>query len=250
MFKIAIVGGPCEKYIEKCILSFLDQDEKDWEIQIVLDPIDNSYDIAKSYESEKIKVIRNETKKGALHNFSLSFDKLNCNDDDIIVTMDGDDWLYSSSSLSIVKRYYEQDILLTYGSWIGHPQNPNPIVKRRDLFTNFSNDVYGAYTDEDWDIGIRNSPWKATQLRTMKYKVWKNIDILDFKDENGDFLFVADKAFMLPALEMVGRRRAKHVSEIIYVYNKEGIHDPWLGNMESTCHFISSKKPYVYKEDF
>lgn len=242
MFKIGIVGGPCEKYIEKCITSFLNQEEKNWEIQIVLDPVDNAYKIAKKYEDKKIKIFQNNNKKNAVHNHVLAFSKLDCKNEDIIVTMDADDWLSSEHSLSIVKSYYQKfpDTLVTHGSWVGYPD------------PNIPTNCY-PYTDDEWKKGIRNLPlWKATQLRTMKYKIWKNIDVNDLKDDNGDFFtFCGDLAYMFPALEMAGQDRTKFISEVIYVYNKETPYNEMKINLnfqQKICKYIRCKKCYEYKK--
>lgn len=240
MFKIGMVGGPCELYIERSINSIIDQKESNWTLQIVLDPVDDAYAIAKKYENEKIKVIQNNTIKKALYNHNLAFSELNCDDEDIIVTMDADDWLFSNDSLSIVKKYYDQytDTLVTHGSWVGYPNS----TAKTNCF---------PYTIEDWNKGIRNVPWKGTQLRTMKYKVWKNINIEDFKDENNNFFtFCGDLAYMLPALEMAGPNRIKFIPEIIYVYNQETLFSEMkvdISLQQKMCRNIKSKKPYTYK---
>ena len=52
MFKIVVVGGPAENYIERCIKSILSQTEK-FDAQIVLDPVgDDTYIRAKKYECD------------------------------------------------------------------------------------------------------------------------------------------------------------------------------------------------------
>jgi hypothetical protein len=240
MFKIGMVGGPCGPYIEKSINSIINQKESNWALQIVLDPIDDSYNIAKKYENDKIKVIQNDIPQKALYNHYLAFSKLNCHDEDIIITMDADDWLFSNDSLSIVQEYYDRfpETLVTHGSWIGYPDST---VKTNCL----------PYTIEDWNKGIRNVMWKATQLRTIKYKLWKNIDIKDFKDENNNFFkFCGDLAYMFPSLEMAGPNRVKFISEIIYVYNQETLFSEIKIDknlQKKICYSIRSKKPYQYK---
>jgi len=54
MFKIIIVGGPAEGYIERCLQSVLSQPEY-FQAQVVLDPVgDKTYEQAKKYECDRI----------------------------------------------------------------------------------------------------------------------------------------------------------------------------------------------------
>jgi len=211
MFKIIVVGGPAENYVDQCIISILNQIETDWEAQIIIDPIDNSYDIAKKYETKKIKIHKNDIRQYALKNIISAINKLNPKDDDILVFIDLDDWLANRKVLSILKNYYKNnnDLLITYGSWKAYP-----------IEFNYPNNSK-PYTENDFNIGIRNSEWKGTALRTMKYKLWKNIKNKDLKNKNGEYFKTAwDVAIMMPALEMAGLKRSKFIEEILYIYNK------------------------------
>lgn len=68
---------------------------------------------------------------------------------------------------------------------------------------------------------FRQDIWKATHLRTFKYKLWKNIKKEDLKDQNGDYFKMTwDLAIMLPMLEMSGNRFAM-IEDVLYVYNRE-----------------------------
>jgi hypothetical protein len=211
MFKILVVGGPAEKYVERCMESILAQKEE-FTAQVVLDPVgDNTYNLAKKYECEKLKVSINDKQMFAIPNLIKAVNLSNCADEDIIVTVDADDWFSSDICLSVVKRYYDvfKDLLVTYGSWIGYP-NPN-------CQTNCV-----SYLKHEFDSGIRNHAWKGTHLRTLKYKIWKRIQDKDFRGQNGEYLKTAwDMAFMIPALEMAGFYRSRFIQEKLYVYNKE-----------------------------
>jgi glycosyltransferase involved in cell wall biosynthesis len=211
MFKIIIIGGPAENYVEKCITSILNQKEKNWEAQIIIDNMDNSYEIAKKYESNNLKIHSNIVRQYALSNLKLGIDKLNPNDDDIIVFVDLDDWFSNNNVLSIIKKYYDEnkDLLITYGSWEAYP-----------IKFNYPNNSL-PYTKEDFNKGIRKVDWKGTALRTMKYKLWKAINDKDLSDRNGRYFKTAwDVAIMMPALEMAGFNRAQFIKEIVYIYNK------------------------------
>ena len=210
MFKIIVIGGPAENYVEQCIISIINQIETDWEAQIIIDPVDNSYEIAKRYENNKLKVCKNNVRQYALRNIIAAIHKLNPNDNDILIFVDLDDWLANRQVLSTLKKYYnDTNLLVTYGSWKAYP-----------IEFNYPNNSK-PYTENDFNVGIRRSEWKGTALRTMRYKLWKNIRNKDLKNKNGEYFKTAwDVAIMMPALEMAGFERSKFIEKILYVYNK------------------------------
>lgn len=211
MFKIAVVGGFAEKYIDRCLSSILMQDRDDWECQVVLDLVgDQSYAAAKPYERKNLKIVLNEARQFNVKNFLDAFALLNPDDDDILVQIDADDWLATENALSIVNRHYADNAtLLTHGSWISYP-NPRVITNN------------GAYDAADFAAGVRTVPFRASHLRTMKHRLWKSIDDADLRDSAGSYASIAgDVAMMFPALEMAGFDRVRFVREILYVYNQE-----------------------------
>lgn len=237
MFKIVVVGGPAEKYIDRCLQSILSQTEA-FEAQVVLDPVgDDTYLLAKKYECGNLKVILNDQQDYAMQNIVKGIELLKCSYDDIIVTVDADDWFASNEALSIVRRYYDQDpeLLVTYGSWVGYP-DPN-------CATNCA-----PYLRHEFDSGLRNFSWRGTHLRTLKYKVWQNIQNKDLRDNDGKYLKTAwDMAFMIPALEMAGYDRSKYIPEKIYTYNKETpFNDEKMRYKQQLfdAAYINSKKKY------
>ena len=85
---------------------------------------DDSYNVAKKAigSDRRFSLIKNKKKHFALKNISEAIEKANCSDEDIILLLDGDDWLASSYSLStLVERYEKSDCLLTYGSYVYNP---------------------------------------------------------------------------------------------------------------------------------
>lgn len=244
MFKIVIVGGPAEKYIVRCLKSVLSQKVQDFQACVVLDPVgDKTYDNAKSFESEKIKIIQNTNRLYALPNIIRSINELNCSDDDIICTVDADDWLKDENSLLKVKQRYDNnpDLLVTYGSWQSYP-DPNAITNNR------------PHTEEDFKKGIRRVAFRATHLRTFKYKVWKHIKEKDLKDDHGKFFETAwDLSFMWPLLEQAGYNRSAYIPDILYVYNQEHpFNDSKMRLREQMFYtdFIAARPPYQYREVF
>jgi glycosyltransferase involved in cell wall biosynthesis len=210
--KIVVPFYNVEKWIETCIQSIKKQTFTNFKC-ILVDDIssDNSYEIAKNViaDDTRFVLVRNEEKKLALRNIYDGIQILNPDDEDIIVTIDGDDWLSRNDSLEILNKYYVegQDTLVTYGTYIEFPSGNRP--------SNVS-----KYPEEVVKTNsFRKDIWRASHLRTFKYKIWKSINLEDLQDSSGNFYKMAwDLAFMFPMLEMAGPR-AKYVREAIYCYN-------------------------------
>jgi glycosyltransferase involved in cell wall biosynthesis len=243
MLKIAVVGGFAEKYIDRCLSSILLQDRGDWECQVVLDPVgDRSYDVARPYERPNLKIRLNPVRQFNVKNFLDAYALLNPSDDDILVQIDADDWLASEQVLSIVNRYYGLRLrtLLTHGSWISYP-NPNIVTNN------------APYTLAEFAAGVRTAPFKASHLRTMKYRLWKALNDADLRDNTGAYASIAgDLAIMLPALEIAGFERVQFIRETLYVYNQETPFNDGkqrLKEQERMAAFFRSKPPSSCRSD-
>jgi len=243
MLKIIVIGGPAEKYIEYCLNSIVNQTYTDWETCVVLDPVgDKTYEKALKFQSPKIKVILNETRMFALPNILRCVEELKPSDDDILVTIDADDWLEGATAFQTLMKYYdrEPELLLTHGSW---QQYPNPC----EITNN------GAYSEVDFKKGIRNCPFRSSHLRTFKYKLWKRIQDKDLRDHRGCYYPSAwDLAFMWPMLEMAGVHRVRYIPEVLYNYNQETpFNDSKMRLQEqvSLAVYQSRLAPYPYAQD-
>jgi hypothetical protein len=133
---------------------------------------------------------------------------MNCTDEDIIVLLDGDDWFPNEQTLEILNKYYSnEETLMTYGTYIEYPSRRIPTNVSPFSENVIKNNLY------------RQDIWRASHLRTFKYKLWKNIAIEDLKDDSGKFYKMTwDLAIMFPMLEMSGGKH-KCISELMYCYN-------------------------------
>ena len=160
-------------------------------------------------------------------------------DDDIIVTLDGDDWLAHDQVFNILNRTYDTTkCWMTYGSYVEYPSGQQGIEA-------------SAYPPEELankDFNFRKAKWRASHLRTFKYGLWKKIKYEDFLDWNGEFYKTSiDKAFMYPMIEMA-RERSQFISDILYVYNFHNplnVHKVRRPLQLQTSHYLKEiKKPY------
>lgn len=200
-----------EKWIKYNIRSVRKQTYKNFKCILIDDmSTDNSCNVIKNEikNDNRFTLIKNTKKKYALQNIVDAIQLANPSSEDIIVTLDGDDWLYSSDVLSYLNDSYNQeDCWLTYGSYVEYPSG---------AVGKFSKKVPQAVIENN---AFRKSPWYSSHLRTFKFHLWDSIDKNDLLDTEGDFYKMAwDLSFMLPMLEMAATRSI-YIPEIMYVYN-------------------------------
>jgi hypothetical protein len=211
-FKFVIPFYNCEKWIHKCIKSIQRQKYKNFKCILVDDmSTDSSIEIVNEEISncDKFELVVNKEKKFALRNIVEAIDKLDCDGEDVIVLLDGDDWISSRNALNRLCEAYNDDTLITYGSYVLNPHG-------------FKGPEPSQYPPEVIQSNLfRQDKWRASHLRTFKYKLWKNINLKDLKDKNGKYYEMAyDQAIMLPLLEM-SAEKSKYIPEVLHVYNKE-----------------------------
>lgn len=216
-FKIITTAYEVEDFIENALNSVFNQDYDNFEY-IITD--DGSEDgtvnkitefIEKNECAEYFKLIENKENVGALHNIYSMVQDMDASDDDVIVSLDGDDWLANDYVLKKLNEVYErEDCWLTYGSYVQYPNGHD------------SSFHVSAYSEDIIKNGdFRNdSAWRASHLRTFKYNLAKRLTKEDLTDEDGTFYEMAwDFALMYPMMEMA-RERIFFIEDTLYVYNE------------------------------
>ncbi len=120
--KIIVICGPCEAYISKCLDSIVRQTYPHWEAYVTVDPHgDRTFECAQAAKGrdERIVVTRNPAPLYYTANLVRAIARSQAEPEDVIVTLDGDDWFYGEDALQvIVDTYVASDCWLTYGSWV------------------------------------------------------------------------------------------------------------------------------------
>ncbi len=120
-------------------------------------------------------------------------------DDDIVVSLDGDDWLAHGKVLARVQEEHDAGALVTYGSFI-----------YADGRRGFAAPLVGP---------IRKSPWVTTHLKTFRAGLFKRIPHAHLQTPDGLWLENArDQALMFPLVEAAGDR-AHFIPDVLHVYN-------------------------------
>jgi hypothetical protein len=207
--KVIVNCGPSREFIASCFASLKGQSVSEWEAYVTIDPYcDGTLEraIEASSGDERILITANEERMYSMANLVGAIDRSQAQPEDIIVVLDGDDWLCNDDALQIiVDTYRKYDCWMTYGSWV----------------SNVEHIVGGLPAYEEGTTDFRNEEWLATAVRTWKKWLWDLIDDQDLRDERGEYLRVAeDVAVMFPMLEMSGTGKAKHIPQTLMLYNR------------------------------
>jgi glycosyltransferase involved in cell wall biosynthesis len=191
----------------------------------------------------RFEVIAHAEKMYALGNRATLIELARPADDDVIVLVDGDDYLAHENVLKTLADIYQRrDCWLTYGSFRRTDRTEKDAVCREYSRRTVAKARY------------RKVDWRASHLKTFLYKLWRRIrpDAFtvseaeldravrralhtgrirywlnwrkirrpDLLDSTGRFVRrTTDKAIMYPLLEMAGPK-ACFVEEILYLYNR------------------------------
>lgn len=201
-----------EKYVEQNLKSIVSQDYKNFEIVYVNDAsTDKTLKLVTKFLSNQqieYKIISHEQNRkpsfSRWHGINL------CDDNNIIVLVDGDDWLPHKNILKeINKAYQKNDIWLTYGSYetsSGHrPEIPYKI--KESVIRNNTFRTYG---------------FVYTHLRTFYSWLYKQIP-LKMLIYNDQFIpMAADVAEAFCLIELANFRHL-YIDKTMYIYNNQNI---------------------------
>jgi hypothetical protein len=139
---------------------------------------------------------------------------IECEDDDVICILDGDDKLLHPYALDIVNGYYQDhhNCLLTFGQYISS-------AGRLGHCRSYS----------EWEFRqLRKTDSRASHLKTFKWKLYHEFlandpDLRSYKDSQGHYYTMSyDVAIMLPLMELAGFANIQFIKHPIYWYR---IHD-------------------------
>ena len=176
-------------------------------------------------------LVSNQRRCGALANQYRAISS--CQNQEIVVLIDGDDWLADEFVLQEINEAYSSDeVWLTHGSLVEYPTGvhvwcepvPSQIIAR-NTFRKFK---------------------CPSHLRTFYAWLFKRIHLEDLLYEGDFFPMTGDMAVMYPMIEMCGERH-KFISKPIYIYNMiNPINDNKVNaDLQKTLdRNIRKKKPY------
>jgi len=194
-----------EAYVARCIESVQRQTFEDWtHVFIDAKSDDHTFKTAAKQvgrgSTHQTKLITNNVRKAALQNAVETWNALQ--DDEIVVWLDGDDWLAHDRVLEVLaETYADPDVWLTYGQFM-MPDGTLGFAHRYPAGGN-----------------VRKIDWRATHLKTFRAGLVKKIKPVDLLKPDGFWCDLAiDHAVMYPLLEMAGERYAA-IDKVLCVYN-------------------------------
>ena len=219
-FSIVVTTGNAGPWIGRCIQSIAEQHTHwSWNCLVIDDAshdetqanIQSSLSAIQAHEiRQRFTVQRNTHRQGALANLVSGFNSLGTSDRamDVLIPIDGDDWLFSNSALETIAETYERTACwLTYGGLITSPGG-------NLCCTRVADSVVAASQH-------RQSTWLTSHLKSFRSHLWHAIRDEDLRDETGAYYAVTgDMALMFPMLEMAAER-IQSVERAVYVYNED-----------------------------
>lgn len=240
-FVILICSFNNETWVEKNILSALDQAYENFRIIYINDAsTDKTLEIlqrtiSKHPKKEIVHIIDNKINAGAMYNIYNTIHSL-VDDNEIICTLDGDDFFANLNVLSLLNKVYKHKnykYWLTYGQYQGYQSGSIGHCNLYKSSTILSN-------------RFRDEKFLTSHLRTFYAWLFKKIKKEDLLYE-GEFLSAGwDVAMMLPMIEM-GRNHFCFIKKILYLYNENNPISDFRIKLEKQRFFekfIMSKSAY------
>ncbi len=161
--------------------------------------------IKEKKQEHRVTLLKNTFRQRQLANHYTAVHM--CQDTDIIVNLDGDDWFAHTHVLSYLNNVYRNpEVWLTYGQYMCYPSS------KKGHCRPFPNIILEHYNFRAY------KPWIASHLRSFYAGLFKHIKLADLLYQGKFFPVCADQAIMFPMLEMAGRK-FKYIDEILYCYN-------------------------------
>ncbi|HKY46063.1 MAG TPA: glycosyltransferase [Pyrinomonadaceae bacterium] len=198
-------------FLDNCIESLLAQDYDNFEVILIDDASTDHSQQKIPQDDRRFRLVRNDIRRGYGWNHHHAVTTY-CDADDIVVSLDGDDWLACADALTHVNLVYgESDCWVMYGQF------------------QYDNGEYGIsrsiasaddFTQLRWN-------WCASHLRSYRAGLFHRIADQDpeyscMKDAHGNWLTSAvDAAVMFPVMELAGFERVCYNDRVLYVYNSE-----------------------------
>jgi hypothetical protein len=240
-FKIIVPSFNSVKYLPKTLSSIERQVNKNYEVCVIDDAstLPGQREIILEFcNRNHWKYIFHQKNMGTLKSVIDGIEALTCKDEDVIVQLDGDDRLYSDKVLSTLDKIYsEEDIYLTWGSFITSPPNC--------VYINYAEDLPADYIEKNLHRTVINI---FGPLRTFKYRLFRAIQDEDLRDPITQeyYSVTSDLALFYPMLEMAGSK-VRYIPEILYVYNIDNpLNDFKINQMEQIETRISIQNKTIY----
>lgn len=210
-FKVVVSCYNAFPWIEKSLLSIASQSYSNYTVCVVDDASTDPQvgAILEQYvDRPGWTICRERVNRGSLASMDRAIELLAPDEEDVVVAIDGDDWLAHTEVFSrIAAIYAKEPVDATYGQHTDVPSG------ERGYCFRYSHAQLYRREFRKIEMGFGH-------LRTFRAFLWNEIRRDDFFSPDGRYIRLAtDWAHFTPILEMAGER-ARFVDEILYVYNR------------------------------
>jgi len=210
-FAIVIASYNNEAFCKKNIQSALIQNYDNYHIVYINDvSTDKTLEVLKqelktSPKKDLVTIIDNDTRRGACYNYYWAIHN-HTRDDEVIVILDGDDRLASTTVLEqLDKTYSKSDVWLTYG------QYRERVGGRLGFNVDMPQDVVS-------NNSFRQFIHLPSHLKTYYSWLFKKLHLEDLMINNEYLPMSWDIASMIPMIEMA-RDHFKFLPDVLCIYN-------------------------------
>ena len=180
-------------------------------------------------------LVNNAMRCGALENLYKAIHS--CKNDEICITLDGDDWLAHGKVLKQLNTLYAGEVWLTHGTIKEYPTG------------------HVSWSEPVSEQAIQNNSYRkfkcAGHLRTFYAWLFKKIELQDLLWQDKFFPMTWDMAMMYPMCEMAAERHT-FIPEVNMIYNMANALNDNKVNAQlqrDLDHYIRNKPPYTRLEE-
>jgi len=201
-----------QRYCRRNLDSIFSQNYENYHVLYINDcSTDNTLALVEAYvknkkRSDQVTIIKNKERRGALANHYYAIHEY-CKNTDIVVIVDGDDWLHGHEVFSYLNTIYQDsNVWMTYGQFAGFP----------GMGTGWCKDMPADIVASN---RFREYTHNPGHLRTFYAGLFKQIKKDDLLYENDFFRMCADNAVMFPMIEMARNGHFKFIDKVLLVWN-------------------------------
>ena len=219
-FLVVSASYQCAPWVERCLRSVQQQTYPHFRHVLVDDcSSDGTVECARSAvgDDPRFCLISNTDRRFPLANIVRASAEAGGRADDVLVVLDGDDWLKHEKVFEMLAAVYaDPEVWLTYGSHeLLFRKLRSRLLRRQER-----GKVY-AYPEVVAELGAyRYYDFIAAHLRTYRRFLWEALRDEDLQDgDSGYYRAAADAVTMWPLLEMATPAHWRYIDEVLHVYN-------------------------------
>jgi glycosyltransferase involved in cell wall biosynthesis len=229
-FTVVIVGYNNGASLAKTLSSVFAQNYENYRLVYIDDASDDgSFDLARDliYDSERmgqVTLVHNEERLGVLANLFRAVQTLD--DREIVVVLQGEDWLSHEWVLQRLNAYYaDPDLWLAYGQSRDFPTYQLGTCRKLQ------------------ELAFRNQPFTPSRLNTFYAGLFKKVRESDFISAGKFLPACSEMAYMIPMLELA-KDHFQFISEVLCINNRQASYKEEREAQLRCEKFIRALDPY------